>query len=513
MKKRILVLFCALLCLVSACSNDSEGKQGNKTVDNVKVSDAYFGLAYYQNGPLCPVTENTNINRLLCEAMYEGLFEIGENFTAVPVLCEEYTGDGTEFVFTLKEDVSFWTGEGLTAADVVESYMTAKNTETSPYYNRMTEVSSIDAVDSKTVKITLSSPNINFPRLLDIPIFKAGTAGETFAVGTGAFKPEQNGTAWHLVKNETWNGGFLGSIRDITLVSMVRADAALSSFQTGDVSLLKESRISADSVAIGGSVDVIQTPSASLHYLGINYNNETLKDANIRKAMSAALARQNICDTQLQTFADAAILPVNPQPTDEKLQLNMQADTEKAIKLLKGTEETDADAQSQDENGDDGDDESAEAGEISITLLVNENNAFKTAAVDQIAACWQAIGITVNVAKVDFETYLARLESGDFDVYYGETMLTSDFDLRPLLSANGSLNYGNYANENMSAAIAEARQGQNVSALYEKFLEEMPIIPIAFEREQVVLRKGLIDNFAPMPYNAFADLENWTSEN
>ena len=38
----------------------------------------------------------------------------------------------------------------------------------------------------------------------------------------------------------------------------------------------------------------------------------------------------------------------------------------------------------------------------------------------------------------------------------------------------------------------------------------MPFIPLAFEREQVVIRKDLIDGFDPAPYNVFAGQEHWT---
>ena len=103
------------------------------------------------------------------------------------------------------------------------------------------------------------------------------------------------------------------------------------------------------------------------------------------------------------------------------------------------------------------------------------------------------------------------LQSGSFDVYYGETQLTADFDLRPLLNAGGSLNYGGYSNEDMTSAIAAARSGEDVSGFYRLFQEQMPIIPIAFERGQIILRKGLIDNYAPSPYNAFAGVETWTT--
>lgn len=564
-KKRALAAVLSALCLLCGCGLPELLGGEEKPVDNVKVSDAYFGLAWYQNGTLNPVLDSTSINRVLCEALYEGLFEVTNNFTAENVLCESYTGDGTTFTFTLREDVQFWSGETLSASDVVASLQAAQYNEESPFHNRLVEVSSIQAVSDREVRITLSSPNINFPRLLDIPIIRSGSANSgSFADGTGPFKPVENDRTWTLEANENWHGGFLGSIRKITLVTMTRADAAMSSFQTGNVSLMRAARIAPDPPSVGGSVNTVQTTSASLHYLGINYANDKLANATVRQALSLALGRQSLCDTQLQTFADPAVLPVNPQPSGDNLSLNLSADINQAAQLLReglngggDTDTPDGDAEGDDTGGgsddtddeytddgyddtddeyiddgyddtddtdgdtDDGDDTDAGStgvgsnytGEtLSIRLLVNSDNSFKAAAAEQIAASWNALdGVTVTVDKQPYDTFISMLQSGNFDVYYGETQLTADFDLRPLLSSGGSLNYGGYSSSEMSSAIAAARSGENVSAFYQLFLEQMPIIPIAFERGQMIIRKGLIDNYAPSPYNAFAALETWTS--
>lgn len=552
-KKRALAAALAALCALTAACGAGSRDDDQEPVDNVQVSDAYFGLAWYQNGTLNPVLDNTTINRVLCEALYEGLFEVTSNFTAENVLCENYEGDGTTFTFTLRGDVTFWSGEPLTAADVVASLQAAHYNESSPFYNRLTEVSSIEAVGTNQVRIVLSSPNINFPRLLDIPIYREGSADSgSFADGTGPYRPVEGDNQWTLEANENWHGGFLGSIRHITLVTMTRADAALSSFQTGDVSLMRAARIDPDPPNVGGSVDTVQTASASLHYLGFNYNDSLLSNAGVRRALSTALDRQSLCDTQLQTFADPAILPVNPQPTDSSLSLNMSADTNGAMQLLREALQSDTGDSSGEDTSDTGDgyvDEESdysdgeytsesdsggssdsEAGStdtgssgtsgvgsaaetvLSIRLLVNSDNAFKVAAAEQIAASWNALdGVSATVDAQPYETFVSRLQSGDFDVYYGETQLTADFDLRPLLSSGGSLNYGGYSSEAMSSAIADMRSGDNVVGFYQTFLGEMPIVPIAFERDQIIIRRGLIDNYQPAPYNAFAGLETWTS--
>ena len=83
-KKRALALTMATLVVLSGCTfpfgkgNDGDGAP----VDNVDVSDAYFGLAWYRSGTtLNPVMDGTEVNSMLREALYEGLFEIKSDFT------------------------------------------------------------------------------------------------------------------------------------------------------------------------------------------------------------------------------------------------------------------------------------------------------------------------------------------------------------------------------------------------------------------------------------------------
>lgn len=571
-KKRALAAALTGLCLLSGCT--LPGRQQDDTPrDTVDVSDAYFGLAWYKNGTLNPVTDTDSVNAMLREALYEGLFELTSDFTPQNVLCEGYSGDDTTFTFTLKQGVKFWSGQTLTADDVIASYRAAMDNASSPYHSRLAEVQSIEKAGTYQVRIVLSSPNAAFPRLLNIPIYREGSADSgSFADGTGPYVPVENGSVCTLEKNENWHGGFLGTIRHITLVGITRADAAETSFRTGDVSVQRSARIAADDKAtvIGGAVDTYQTPSTALHYIGINHANEQLKNANVRRALSAALGRRSLCDTQLQTFADPAVLPVNPQQQVSGVSLSTDADVAGAYALLHGDESaentsdtsdgtsqdtaktdasaeditiyyaddgtplTDGDGYYIDEDGDrvlnaDGEpvlDPSAgapdtedapqtdAAGEkitLSLRLLVNSDNAFKVAAAEQLAASWNAIeGVSVTVEQADYAACVERIKEGSFDLYYGETRLMPDFDLRPLLMTGGSLNFGGYSSPDMESTLLAARKSGDMSAFYKQFAEEMPFIPIAFERNQVVIRKNLVGGFAPAPYNVFLGQQNWT---
>ena len=88
----------------------------------------------------------------------------------VPGLAESWTAEGAEYTFTLKDGISFQSGNPLTAADVVFSFDRMKALGQGLSY-LFGAVESAEAIDDKTVKFTLSSsyaPFIN--ALIRLPI-------------------------------------------------------------------------------------------------------------------------------------------------------------------------------------------------------------------------------------------------------------------------------------------------------------------------------------------------------
>lgn len=510
MRNRVLALALALLLALGAAGCEGAAVDEPPEAADTEIEETppgYFGLAYYTGEPVSPTVSVTRINRILIEALYEGLFELNSDFEPVPVLCESYQVEGLTYTFTIKSGVAFWSGEPLTAADVAATYQNAKNNPASPYYERFTDVTQIAAVGTNQVALTLASANADLPSLLDVPVCRAGTENDVFADGTGPYRPVQENTAWSLVANEAWHGGRVTAFPEITLVATTRAETLVYSFETGDVSLTRAERISSEASVASGSINVYQTPTADFHYLGVNYANAYLAQAGVRQAISLLLPRENICATQLQSYAEAAVLPVNPQPDGTELSV----DTEAALALLAaaGIADTDADGVL---------DYLPPATRWYVptkrepfapVLLVNSDNAFKVAAAQAIAAALQTAGIRASVSALPFEEYLAALEAETFDLYYGETLLTPDFDLRAIVTAGGALNYGKFNDPAFEAALLQGRAATDKTAYYERFSAVLPVIPLAFERNQVVTRAGLLENFEPLPYQIFAGVENW----
>lgn len=500
--------------LLSACAGLDEQEPvpnagSNGTAAAVTpVKRDYMGLAWYPNEVLNPVLATSNVNHLLVPLLYEGLFELDEKFKPQPVLCDSFrTADAVNYTFVLKSGVKFHSGEPLTAKDVVSSLDAARRSESSPYYARLREVRSIRATASDTVVITLQSPNAAFPSLLDIPIYRV--LDGDFADGTGPYLPASgNGDVW-LEPFPGWHGGKTPEFTKINLTPVVRSESVYYSFETGDVSMTSTKRISSAPTSFRGDVELRSIPSAGFHFLGINCNRAPFNNAVVRQALSLLLDRAEICATQLQGYADPALLPINPQPEDTPV----KKDAAQALSLL-------AQAGISDTDGDGALEYAADNGKrqpLHITFLLNEENTFKRSVIERYAASLMEAGVSVSITLLPFEQFETELKKGNFDLYYGECLLTSDFDIRQIVNQGGTLNYGRFSSPELTAALSASRAAlENRQAALDSFnaafRQSMPILPIAFERTQVITRPRLANGIAPRPYNIFYNIAFWTKD-
>ncbi|OSP54833.1 ABC transporter substrate-binding protein [Pseudoruegeria sp. SK021] len=106
------------------------------------------------------------INEAFNGNVYEGLFVLTDDGDVAPKLVSDYTvsDDGLTYTFTLKDGITFHSGDPLTAADVKHSIerVTAENSASSRK-SSLAIIDSIDAPDDATVVVTLKKPSISLP--------------------------------------------------------------------------------------------------------------------------------------------------------------------------------------------------------------------------------------------------------------------------------------------------------------------------------------------------------------
>ena len=454
-----------------------------------QISD--FTLPYLSGQTFDPVTCIDGVQQTVGALLYEPLFTLDASFTPQPVLCERSSCDAETLTWTFAlRSAVFSDGTALTANDVLAAYRRAA--ESARYGARFANVASMKAQDAHTLIVTLTQANGSFPALLDIPIVKAGTENDLVPLGTGpyVYTTAADGSA-ALTTNAARQGSSL-PLERIALATVKDNDTALSRFASRSVHFLCLDPTGTGARTVGGAVESTDVPTAAMQYLGFNLSRTPLNDAAVRRAMSGVIDRGTLVSSLLSGHGTAAQLPIAPQDADYPKTYEYRTTEEEYAAALETAGVTAARPRS-------------------LTLLVNEENAFKRAVAESLCAQLTTAALTVTVRELPWEDYVVALQGGDFDLYLGEVRLTADWDAGALLDAGGALNYGGFASEQLSARNDALLLGGNASAerYAEGFVEETPFAPLLFKSKTVLAPSGLVDGMTPTASDPFYGFADW----
>lgn len=500
MRRLLSLLLSAVLVLaLPACgspggTSDSQPDPGPASSDGTSQEPVAipFSLAVYPSYSLHPVLGENRANLTLAPLLYEPLFQLDENFQAVPVLCQSYSAspDNLSWTFTLRSGVTFSDGTPLTGEAVAAALNTARQAG-SRYAQRLRDVTAVTAGENSVV-ITLSRPNGDLPALLDIPI--ANGAGDRPA-GTGPYVLAGSGDALSLTARTGWWQRKTLPAQEIPLKAVARSDDLLSAFASGDIGLVDVDLMGTNSLGYSGSYETWDYATTDLLYLGFNTQRGLCQRPEVRRALARAVDRDSIVQVDYARHACASLLPVHPSSPlyDQSLAQKLSYDPEETVAQL----------------------EELRLLGRSLTILVNSENSAKAAAAQRIAYQLESAGMEVTLTKLAFEDYTAALAAGNFDLYLGEVVFTANFDLSPLLSSAGSLNYGGWREEQTDGLLS-ILQGASGSArtsaaraLFTHLEEQVPLVPICFKNGSVLTQWGRLSGLSPVRGNVFAQLENW----
>jgi len=215
--------------------------------------------------------------------------------------------DGTEWAFTIRDSVTCHDGSSFTAEDAAYSLRRASDKETSSFAGDYASFDSIEATDSKTLRITLKNP---IPSLLGIVANYHGgmmvcqeaaeAAGADFGknpVGTGPFKfveyrPQQ------YVKMAAHTSYFRGAPKlDTITYRYIPSDATRDlAFQSGEVDMVfgrQTNQWVERTKKVPGAVVVAMEP-AELNQIYLNTSQPPLDDIRVRQAIAHAINREEM---------------------------------------------------------------------------------------------------------------------------------------------------------------------------------------------------------------------------
>ena len=177
MKKRLmsLLLLAGLLCAVLTGCGDGSAEETPE--DRAAANAITVGIAQDLDDSLDPHKTVKAGTREVMFNVFEGLMKPTPDGDLTPAIAENYTvsEDHKTYTFTLREGVKFHNGDTVTAEDVVYSInRCAAATETGiVQVEAFSVIEAVEAVDERTVTITISEPSNEFISYLTTAVLPA----------------------------------------------------------------------------------------------------------------------------------------------------------------------------------------------------------------------------------------------------------------------------------------------------------------------------------------------------
>ena len=461
---------------------------------------------------------------------FEPLLLIDENNEIVPGQAElpEVSEDGLTWTFTMKDGLKWSDGSDLTAKDFEYSFKRLASPDTAAPYGE-TVVGMIDGYqdaignpdadgntttdpdwdalnvhaseDGKTLTVQLAYPCSYFDKLC---AFAAMSPVQEATI-------EANGDAWCtepdtficngpyyisdwvpserivLTKNPYYAGGWDSSkiVSDtITLLLLEDSSASYAAYNSGEAQLIKDvptDEIPSLTKAEDGGAFYVDTILGT-YYISLNAQREPFTDAKVRKALSLAIDRDYVANTIMQGTYEPAYNFVGPGIVDESgmfydnanggeryISDDYEANLEEAKSLLAEAGYPDGE------------------GFPAITYSANDAG-YHIPVAEYLQQAWGELGITVNIDKVEWSSFLPLRRAGDYDASRnGWVMDYNDpSNMIELFTTTNGNNDGKYSNPEFDAAIDASKVAdktvhfQKLHEAEDILMEDAAAIPVAY---------------------------------
>ncbi|MFG3023695.1 ABC transporter substrate-binding protein [Streptomyces sp. NPDC048254] len=354
----------------------------------------------------------------------------------VPWLAKSWdiSADATTFTFHLRSGVTFSDGSKLTAQVVKDNFdavpgLGALGTLAEGY---LSGVKSTTVVDPLTVKVAFEQPNAQFLQATSTHSLGIESSASVKkspqqkcsdgVVGSGPFVLKQyaqnqsvtldrrTGYDWG---SSLWSKKGAAYLDKLVFKVVPEAGVRAGSLRSGQVDVISSVGKANEAALKGGQVALRSRANPGVVFgLGLNNSRPLLKDTKVRQAISAAIDRKQIADTVFPTGTQPAtsiLAHTTPDYTD--LSSDLTLDAAKAKSLL---DETGWKA------GGDGI-RTKDGKKLTLTITWFPNSATNQPALELVQQQLKAVGIDVVLKQLPVTQFATTLQSGDFDVVWGNT--------------------------------------------------------------------------------------------
>jgi ABC-type oligopeptide transport system substrate-binding subunit len=462
---------------------------------------------------LDPAKCTDGVSEIYIRQFFSGLVELGPNGEILPGSAEswEVLNDGRRYVFHLGQNSLWSDGKRLTASDFEYAWKRALNPEMgtdaasflhdikgAKAYNMgemdAPEKIGVFAPDPITLVVDLEGPTSYFLQgltrgvTMPVPQHAVQLQGEDWAepgniITNGPFKPEKwlSGKRSTLKRNQSFSGRFDGNVERV-FIEMNPKAPLLEIYENGELDVLRLNDLplsEAESARYKYANEYLTLPVAVTSYLAFDTFSEPFDDPIVRRAFALSIDKSRLANRHLRGQASAATGGFVPPGIPGHVPgIGSFFDVDKARKLMTSAGYP---------NG---------HGFPSLEFLVVRHSDSETDPYNlELQALWQRIlGVTVIIRELWFAEFLERLENKKPAIW--KSGWAADYpDPDSFLRACPARHASNWSNQRYEELVEEAKRLADPvkrRAMYrdaeEILTEEMPLIPLSYSREHLLLK-------------------------
>lgn len=407
------------------------------------------------------------------------LIEVGSDGQLVPEIAESWdTTDGSTWVFTIRQGVTFHSGKDVTAEDVVASINHHRGDDSTSVVKPLLAAITDVRADGNTVVVTLEAPNADLPYLMTdyhIPVMPGmdGRIDPASTDGCGGYIVEsfEHGVQSTVTRNPNYWKSDRAWFDRVELVSILDPAARLNALITGEVHLIDQ----VDPATIGmlesrGVARILSIPGNAHYGFPMDSRQAPYDDNNVRLALKYALDRQAMVDVILGGHgAVSNDNPIGPANRYFNTEMEMKTyDPDRARFHLR------------------------EAGLESLDVTIAVADAAFSGAVDagaMFSETARAAGINLNVNRVPNDGYWSNVwlnPNGDtpFCATYWGGRAVEDHMFTTAYAAGADWNEGHWSNDRFNELLVAARSEVNEELRREMYMEMQQIV--SFEGSTII---------------------------
>jgi len=532
--KRILVLFIALIFLISACShNSSNSTQQNETINRENQvppeSGGTINIGTTSTLNLNPLLANDDETMAILGLIYEGLVKIDDQGMVRPSLAESWqiSDDGKTYTINLRSDVKWHNGEIFSSADVKASFdkimelKRQRGNKNLPTYAEFDNIQSYEAPDKNTFIINLSKPDTNFLHEMSRGILSASyleddtqepeNEKEEF-IGTGPFKIiDRTSDTVTLKRNEDYFGK-VPYIEMINIKTYPDTTSMKESFMNGDVDLVTIEPVDWNVFDDMKNVYLLQYPSRYFEFVAVNLTNPIFSDVSVRQALLMGIDRNRILqDTTLGRgiVIDGPILPYswafNSQIKHITYSKKMAAEQLEEA----GWKDEDGDGILEKTIGN-------KLHKLEFELLVNTDNPARYQTASHIVKDLKELGVSVKLVNVAWDELVQMVLDKKYDAAIMGWLLAPNPDLRFMFASSeirSGYNFVSYSNSELDnildgAATNHKDRKELLFKAQEIINRDLPYL-FLYSPNKVLALNQKLRGVKPNPVNIFYNVSEW----